>query len=171
MSNQNENKVTDHLTHGYDQLLEKLNEWSEKSDESTGPLLMQGLEDAAKLLSEMGQWTKEEIDLLSLYVKRDLHHTAQKLQENNNKLIEWLDLDIKIIEDKLLTVFSDMADQTRIELDKLHHLAETADDLHTGEVTSLGVISCKSCGKEMHFHKSGRIPPCPSCHKTVFVRK
>ena len=171
MSNQTENKVIDHLTHGYDLLLEKLNEWSEKSDENAGPLLMKGLEDAAQLLSDMGQWTKEEVDLLTLYVKRDLRHTAQKLHENNHTLVEWLEFDLEMIEENLLTIFSSMADQTRIELDKLKNMAEASEDLHTGEVTSLGTLCCKNCGKEMHFHQSGRIPPCPSCHKTTFVRK
>ena len=63
-----DNKIADHLVHGYDALLEKLNEWSEKSDEKSGPLLIHGLEDAAEVLTEMGKWTKEEIDLVSQYV-------------------------------------------------------------------------------------------------------
>jgi hypothetical protein len=39
---------------------------------------------------------------------------------------------------------------------------------HTGEVTSLGTLTCKGCQAEMHFKGTSRIPPCPKCHQTVF---
>ena len=38
----------------------------------------------------------------------------------------------------------------------------------TGEVTSPGTLTCKGCGKELHFKSTVRIPPCPQCHKTEF---
>lgn len=170
MSNLLDNPVTDKLVHGYDTMMEKLYEWAEKSDDKAGPLLIHGLEDAAVFLNDLGEWTKEEIDLVSHFVKRDIHHIAQNLEKSNTELSEWLEIDKQKVESGFLAILSKMADQTRVELDHIKHLAETINDLHTGEVTSLGSISCKSCGKTLHFHQSGRIPPCPSCHKTIFER-
>ncbi len=43
-------------------------------------------------------------------------------------------------------------------------------EFKTGEVTSFGTLTCKSCGSEMRIKAAGRIPPCPKCHKTVFRR-
>ncbi|MDQ6955909.1 MAG: hypothetical protein Q9M21_01810, partial [Mariprofundaceae bacterium] len=31
-------------------------------------------------------------------------------------------------------------------------------------------LTCKDCGHSMHFKKTGRIPPCPKCHKTDFMK-
>jgi len=160
----------DKLVSGYDTMMEKLFEWSEKTDEKAGPVLIHGMEETEQFLHDVGKWSKEEIDLLSRYVKRDLRHIAQNLEKTNSKFIDWLDVDSLQVEKSLLNMLSSMADHTRLELDNIKHLAESAEDLHTGEVTTVGSISCKSCGKEFHFHRAGRIPPCASCHKTIFIR-
>ena len=31
-------------------------------------------------------------------------------------------------------------------------------------------LECQECGKVIEMHKTGRIPPCPKCHKTEFKR-
>ena len=41
---------------------------------------------------------------------------------------------------------------------------------HTGEVTGAGTLVCDKCGEKLHFHKAGKIPPCPKCHATQFHR-
>jgi isocitrate dehydrogenase len=41
-------------------------------------------------------------------------------------------------------------------------------DYRSGEITSAGTLTCNACGHEMHFKKTGRIPPCPKCHATEF---
>lgn len=159
--------ATDKLVNGYNTILDKLSEWTEKADETAGPMIINGLKDAEQFLSELQEWSKEEIDLVSRYVKRDLHDAATKMEAENKSFQEWLEFDLHQAEDKLLSVFSNMADQTRLELD---HLKKMANQWHTGEVTSIGTLVCKKCGKELHFHKAGRIPPCPSCYHTEFKR-
>ncbi len=171
-----ENKKTeteskmDKLVHGYDTLMEQLSAWLEKADESAGPLLINGLHDAEEFLHDLGQWTKEEVDLLGRYVKRDIHDISQHLEKSNQSLMEWLQFDGKHVEDKLMEILSSMTDKTRAELNKISHLAKKQNIWHTGEVTSVGTITCKTCGKELHYHKAGRVPPCPKCHNTEFIR-
>lgn len=159
--------VTDKLVHGYNTMLDKLSEWTEKADETAGPMIINGVKDAEEFLSELQEWSKEEIDLISRYVRRDLHDAASKMESENKSFQDWLEFDLHQVEEKLLSVFANMADQTRQELD---HLKEMANEWHTGEVTSIGTLACTKCGKELHFHKAGRIPPCPSCHHTEFKR-
>lgn len=160
----------DKLVEGYDTMMEQLSAWVEKADENAGPLLTSGLHDAAEFMHDLGQWSKEEVDLLSGYIKRDIHDIAVNLEKQNQSLAEWLQFDVQQIESKLLDVFSSMTDKTRTELDKLSHLAEQEHVWHTGEVTSVGTITCKQCQTPLHYHKAGRIPPCPKCHHTEFIR-
>jgi len=160
-------QATDKLVHGYNTMMDKLSEWTEKADENAGPMFINGIKEAEEFLTELKQWSQEEVDLISRYVKRDLHDAASKMEKENKTFREWLEFDFQQIEEKVLAVFANMADQTRQELG---HLKEMANEWHTGEVTSIGTLACKNCGKELHFHKAGRIPPCPSCKKTEFKR-
>ena len=160
-------EATDKLVHGYNAMIDKLSEWTEKADESAGPMIINGVKEAEEFLNGLHQWSREEIRLISRYVQRDLHDTAIKLEKENKNFQEWLEFDVRQVEEKVLAVFSNMADKTRQELD---HINEMANEWHTGEVTSIGTLACKSCGKEIHFHKAGRIPPCASCHHTEFKR-
>ena len=48
--------------------------------------------------------------------------------------------------------------------------AREASFYHTGEVTGPGTLVCAECGKELHFHKAGHIPPCPGCRGTRYRR-
>lgn len=41
----------------------------------------------------------------------------------------------------------------------------------TGEITSAGTLTCQGCGEQLHFEKTGRIPPCPKCKGTVFTKR
>jgi len=41
---------------------------------------------------------------------------------------------------------------------------------HAGDVTSIGMLRCRHCGELLHFERTGRIPPCPRCHATVYER-
>ena len=159
--------ATDKLVDGYNTMVDKLSEWTEKADETAGPMITNGLKESEEFLAGLKQWSQEEIDMISRYVKRDLHDAASKMEDENKSFHEWLEFDIQHIEEKLLSVFASMADQTRMELD---HLKEMANEWHTGEVTSIGTLVCKNCGKELHYHKAGRIPPCPACSHTQFKR-
>jgi predicted RNA-binding Zn-ribbon protein involved in translation (DUF1610 family) len=74
------------------------------------------------------------------------------------------------VEERLLDVFAKVADKTRLELAQLKAQAKWSEEYHTGEITSIGTLACKACDTLVHFKKTGRIPPCPKCHQTVFVR-
>ena len=165
--NSNIEEATDKLVHGYNTMMDKLSEWTEKTDETAGPMIINGVKEAEEFLDGLQKWSKEEINLISRYVKRDLHDAAIKMEKENKSFQQWLEFDFNQVEDKVLSVFANMADKTREELD---HLSEMANEWHTGEVTSIGTLACKKCAKEMHFLKAGRIPPCPSCHHTEFKR-
>ncbi len=176
MNNQQNKKSSlvdgvDKIVDGYHLFMENMHAWLEKADEQAGPMLIQGLDEVKQFLHDLGQWTETEVELISDYVKRDIHDIATRLERNNQTLAQWLEFDSQKIEKGFFEILESMADHTRMELDRLQHLAQEPHLWHTGEVTSVGTLSCVSCGKQLHYHKPGRIPPCPKCHHTEFYRK
>lgn len=162
-----QDSAKDKLVHGYETMLDKLAEWAEKADETAGPVLINGLKDAENFLHDFKLWSKDEVDLISQYLRRDLHDAAVHMEQENQELKNWLGFDVQQVEEKVLSLFANMTDKTRLELDKLDR---RANEWHTGQVTSIGTLVCKKCAKELHFHKPGRIPPCPACGHTEFRR-
>jgi hypothetical protein len=115
--------------------------------------------------------TKDEIDQVSDYVKRDIEHAAHGLSETKDteSLSEWFKFDIELIENFALDAFLSLADKTRLELAKLGQLAEL-NTYHTGNITGPGTFVCDQCDKQIAFKSTSEIPECPACHGKTFVR-
>ncbi|MCP4126955.1 MAG: zinc ribbon-containing protein, partial [Gammaproteobacteria bacterium] len=90
--------------------------------------------------------------------------------ETGEEFRNWFSFDLELIENRLLEMFANVADRTRVELDALAERAREAAFYHTGEITGPGTLICTECGKALHFHKAGHIPPCSKCHATSFKR-
>ncbi len=142
----------------------------EQADKEAIPTLESNLEKAKQQASELGELSREEADKIAAYLKRDLQEAGQFLTESGAVIRDWFKFDVALVEDRFMETFSRMADQTHIELEKLEHQANTIGEWHTGEITGIGTFRCSGCGKELHFHQPGHIPPCPTCHGTVFKR-
>ena len=113
----------------------------------------------------------EESDAVRLerYLKRDLVDAAQYMASTGKELKDWLGFDLALIEGKLREMFAEAADKTTNELLQLQRQAAESE-YHTGEMVGLGTLACDQCQEKLHFHKPGRIPPCPRCRHTVFHR-
>ncbi len=154
----------------YERLLETALEDFHKLEEKTGPKLHELIDKAKEKLSELGEYSEEELDKVAEYLKRDLRDAAAYIAETGEDLKSWLGFDLKLVGERLWELFSQAADQTTVELALLREQAELAP-YHTGEIAGPGVLVCDNCGEELHFHKPGRIPPCPKCGGTSFHRK
>ncbi|MEO5703334.1 MAG: zinc ribbon-containing protein [Gammaproteobacteria bacterium] len=171
-----ENNTSEKLVHAYNRMLERVKVTLEHAEHEALPSIQQHIESAKKKAVELGELTRDEAEKIGVYVKRDLHDAAQYVTSTGKELAAWLSFDLKLIEQRVLDVFSTMVDRTRLELDRLGLQAKNADEAqhmsvwHTGEVTGVGTLSCTACGQAMHFHATGRIPPCPKCHAITFQR-
>ena len=154
----------------YERLLETAMEELHEAEEKSGPVLHRLIDRAKEKLLAAEEFTEEELDKVSDYLKRDLIDAADYLVETGSDLATWLGFDIALIEERLKEMFFKAADQTTIELEKLKLEAERAG-YRTGEITGPGTLVCDACGEELHFHRVGRIPPCPKCNGTHFHRK
>lgn len=159
------------LITAYQRMLERLRH---EGAGQGGQARLSRLLDAAKDRAvELGELSREEAERIGAYLRRDIEDAAAFLAgERDSELLDWLRLDLAIVEKNLLDLFSSVADRTRLEWLELEMQARTADaaEYRTGQITGIGTLECPSCHHTLRFHAIGRIPPCPGCHGTVFVR-
>ena len=126
--------------------------------------------DEPSIPARNGELTREEAERIRDYLRRDTEEVARYLEETRQDFHDWFRFDLALVEQRFMQMFELMVDQTRTELQRLSDRAQGIEEWHTGEVAAPGALFCTSCGKEMHMHKSARVPPCPKCHATVFRR-
>ena len=157
------------MSEAYEKLLILTMKEAKLLKEKTGPALHKLIDVTSEKFSELGELTEEEAEKISDYLKRDLKEAASYMAETGDGFKKWLALETEIAEDYLIDQLEQAADQTRIELEKLKANSENAE-YHTGELTGPGVLICDKCGEQLHFQKTGHIPPCAKCHATHFHR-
>jgi Na+/phosphate symporter len=159
------------LTAAYDKMMERLNDFLDDAEQQALPTLQRNLDKAKQQAIELKELTHDEAEKVAAYLHRDLHDAAEYLESSGKTFSNWLTFDLQLVEERMLELFASVADKTRLELEQLAQQAEKSQQYHTGEITGIGTLYCESCGCEMHFKKTSRIPPCPKCHKTIFNRK
>lgn len=152
----------------YERMLERLDE----ATSGPGALrLREALERVKQRSVELGELTREEADRIGEYLRRDIEDAANYAAASDEDLGTWLYMDMQLIENWIWDRFSSVADRTRLELLQFQQLSERPEEYHTGEVAGPGTLTCVNCGKKLQFEKPGRIPPCPNCHGSTYVRR
>lgn len=158
------------LVHAYNRMMERVKITLDQAKNKTLPLLQDSIEQAKIRAMGLGELSREEADRVGEYLSRDLQDAGGFLADTGSELRDWLLFDIELIEDRLLELFTSVADKTRLELLAIEDRAARASQYRTGEITAMGTLACTDCGELLHFYGTGHIPPCPKCHNTVFVR-
>lgn len=156
------------LDEAYQRLMENLKAIWKDAEEHAVPPLKEGLELSKQKLSDWGELSREELDHVANYLQRDLHDAAEFLQQSGKSIGDWVKRDLEFAEYKFAELFADLAETTRSKLDEFAARARKVGEWHTGEITGVGILECKSCGEKLHFKTAGHIPPCPKCQGTVF---
>lgn len=160
----------DKLAQAYDKLLDIMKKAWQDTEAHALPPLKERLDQAVEQLTALGEVTQEEAEHVAEYVRRDLHEAADFLTASGKSLKDLIQFDLEFAESKIAEMFAQMADTTRMELDRLAERARQVGEWHTGEITGIGTLQCKACGEQLHFEKTGHIPPCPKCHGTVYKK-
>lgn len=126
----------------------------------------EALKKASEEISSGGDYTREQAEKIGNYLRRDLSEVGRKVKQARDTVItaaepHRLAAGVQSGLAKLLHTASDL-------LSEVADRSEKVLEFRTGEVTSPGTLTCKDCGKEMNLKSTVRIPPCPSCHKTIF---
>lgn len=170
MSDEQKDPV-DRMVAAYEAMLERVHEAAESAEKKTVPWLRETLSSARDRAVELGELTREEAERVSRYVERDLHEAASFIADTGQEFRDWLSFDWQLMQNRMLDMFAGMADQTSAALKGFADQAREASWYHTGEITAPGVLECVACGEQLHFEKTGHIPPCPKCKETRFRRK
>ena len=153
----------------YDRMLERVRAAMERAGENAARM-QDHVTDAMEKTVELGELTREEGERVARYLKRDVEDAGRFLAEGGQAFRDWLHFDMQYIEGRMFDLFAQVADQTRLMQMQFAEQLKRAADYRTGEITGIGTLRCRECGKEMHFHKTSRIPPCPGCGATRFER-
>jgi len=152
----------------YERYTEKTREFFNESREATVKALDEALDKAKDSLEKTGELTQEEGQQFKAYLQRDLEQTGNDF----NRWSDWVKTHSSPnrVQSGFMELTAKIADSGS---DFLHRLSEWANHTgvyHTGEIAVPGAFKCRDCEAEIHFKASGRLPPCPKCHKTEVRR-
>ncbi len=170
MSDSDKKDSVDKLVDGYERMLKATHEAIEETQKETTPALRDMLEKTRDRMVELNELTREEAQKVSDYVMRDIQDAAEYIAETGEDLREWWRFDMQLMEQRMLDMFSRVADQTSLQLQQWAEVARQASLYQAGEITGPGTLACDKCGAETRFVKAGRIPPCQDCGGTTFNR-
>ncbi len=128
--------------------------------------LDEALKKSGEEISSGGDYTREQAEKIGSYLRRDLTEVGNKAKQARDSVFEAVEPHRVVA-----GMQSGLSKLLRTAADALTEMAGKSEqvlDFKTGEVTSPGTLTCKDCGKEMHFKSTVRIPPCSHCHKTHF---
>lgn len=165
------NDPLDILGVAYETMLERSATEFRKLEKKTGPALHSLIDKARAKAVELGELTEDEAARLSEYLKRDLSDASFYISEHGRELKDWLGFEDSLIAAELLDVFLQAANPSTVDMNELKLELAAQSIYKTGEVTGPGALVCDECDEVLHFHKAGRIPPCPKCHKSSFHRQ
>lgn len=157
--------ISDHETDQYDELAARFKELFEAGSEKTAEFANATLEKARQQLTAAGTFSEERGQRLKELLERDVKQLADLVRDEAKE---------KLNPTRLGTgALSSISSLLQMAGSTLSGMAEKAGKslaCRSGEITSAGTLKCVSCGYAMHFKKTGRIPPCPKCHKTEFKK-
>jgi len=166
-NNQNEPS----LVEAYNQMMARVRDSIDNAEAHAMPTLQKAIEQARDQAIHLGEISLEEAEEIGNYIKRDINDAAEYLMETSHEFSEWLMLDLDIIEQKVLELFLSVADNTRIELEQLSHVARDINrEYKSGEITGPGSLVCKHCEQMIQFNTTDKIPACSKCGYQHFKR-
>ncbi len=143
--------------------------------------LEDALRKASDELTSFGDYTKEQVDRVSSYIKRDVLHatdkdntTAAGTQDPQGESSASFSRSVRdAIDPKRVAVgaqsfFSRVVTSTATTLSEWGQKMESHLQFRTGDVTSPGTLTCKNCGENIKVKQTMQIPPCPQCGHDAF---
>ena len=118
-------------------------------------------------MDEIRRWSEGEYatEKLKEFLERDFSHMADAVRDEAK-----VKLNPSRLSTGALASISSLLEAAGSALTGAAEKAKQSLSCRSGEITAAGTLTCVACKHEMHFKKTGRIPPCPKCHKTEFEK-
>lgn len=156
----------------YNRMLERVESRLRDVEHTSLDELRREIDNAVEHEVELEEMTRDEIALLAAYLRRDLEHLMNFVDDTGDSLGDWLRLDLSLIERQLSDLLFTIADKTlvdNLELDqKLHN--EDGGHYISGEIATAGVLRCLACGHMRCLTRTSHIEPCEACNSHYFER-
>jgi len=147
----------------YDELAARFKELFESGAEKTSEFAAAAMEKAREQLTAAGAFSEEQGKNLKVFLERDFSQIAQTMRDEAKEK-----LNPSRVGAGALASLSTLLNAAGNVLSSVASRTQKALSCRSGEITSAGTLTCASCGHELHFKKTGRVPPCPTCHATEF---
>lgn len=155
----------------YNRVLDRLTDTLESAEHRSWDYLQEKIEEAVELELTAEEMTRDEMDLLTAYLKRDLKQLGYYAHETGEGIAAWLHFDLNILESTLVEKLVALADQTRVGQERLREqLANEADEYMAGEIAAVGTFECQSCQQQVQLKKTSLIQACEACGAEHFRR-
>ena len=157
------------LVDAYERFSQKTKDFLEESQDKTSQAFDHAIEKARESLVKAKELSQEESERLKAFLKRDLEQTANDIRSIESFTVEHLKP--SSVKTGFYNLVSYLSSHSAELFESMADWADKEVIVHTGEITGPTTLSCESCKAELHFKESGKVPPCPKCHKTEFRRK
>lgn len=155
----------------YNRVLDRLSSTLEQAEQRSWTYLEERIEEAVELELAAEEMTRDELDLLTAYLKRDLQQLGYYAHETGAGIAAWLNFDLDILETTLVDRLMALADQTRVDQERLREqLASRANEYLAGEVAGVGTFTCVACHTPFRLVNTAILQPCHHCQAELFQR-
>ncbi|MDG3087418.1 zinc ribbon-containing protein [Vibrio hannami] len=145
---------------GYEEKFEEVVETLKHSPEEINKVF-EASEEVANAASDM---TKDELSLISAYMKSDLKEFSENYEESKSSPFSIM------IADSMWQALIDITDKTKIEWIEMFEDIEHQGIYKTGDVIGLGHLVCEKCGHKAQYIHPTVIEPCAKCGADEFSR-
>ena len=157
----------------YDRLLQRIQQSLEQVEQKTSDAIQHEIEQAIELEEAAEEMTREELDLLGAYLKRDIDSLTHFVSRTGKGVADWLKFDLHLLEDKLASQLLSVADKTTLEHLALQNAKKQVDEeiYVAGETVVAGTFSCLNCGDIYVITQSKMLENCLECGGDTYRRK
>ncbi|MCG9786021.1 zinc ribbon-containing protein [Vibrio barjaei] len=123
------------------------------------------LEKSGQVVEAANDMTKDEMALISAYVKSDLREFAENYEESKSGPFYLM------IANSIWQGLLDITDRTKVEWVELFQDLEHQGVYSSGEMIGLGILVCEQCGHKIEYNHPTTISDCPKCGHSTFSRQ
>ncbi|MBU2898451.1 zinc ribbon-containing protein [Vibrio hepatarius] len=146
---------------GYEEMFEDVVEVLKHSPDEINRVLVT----SEKLVEAANDLTKDELALVSAYVKSDLKEFSESFEESKGGPFYLM------VEDSIWQGLLEITDRTKVEWVELFDDLEHQGLYQVGEVIGLGILVCDECGHKIQYNHPTVVIPCIKCGCKGFSRK
>lgn len=155
----------------YDRVMKRLETSLADAEIKSWDFLQEQIEEAVNVEQAAEQMTRDELDLLGAYVKRDMKALGRYSHLAGEGMAAFLKFDLNYLETQVKESLMALADRTRIDQELLREkLDHDSEQYIAGELATVGTLECLECGMPHRLLSTVVIEPCQKCHSNYFRR-